>query len=244
MRAIMISDKPKWVAKILNGEKTIEVRKNKALATAIQKLIDKYGYADIYVYCSKDNKIFLRDYRDKKKWAVYWRFVAMEKDPSIVGEEPPILNGKVVFKFRCYKVEEIECAIDYYHECGRDCTYHTDSMCQEVLGERSCLYNDIDEYLDWKPDNIVGYAIHIGDLEIFDKPKELSEFYSIVKEKVKTDCPLNCKGWCITNYDCKYYVEDDCWGGQLACSCPTKEVNIKKQLTKAPQNFVYIESEE
>ena len=27
MKAIMISIKPKWVAKILNGEKTIEIRK-------------------------------------------------------------------------------------------------------------------------------------------------------------------------------------------------------------------------
>ena len=38
----MISIKPKWCAKIMNGEKTIEVRKNKALANAIQKLIDDY----------------------------------------------------------------------------------------------------------------------------------------------------------------------------------------------------------
>ena len=40
MKAIMIAIKPKWCAKIMNGDKTIEVRKNKALATAIQKLID------------------------------------------------------------------------------------------------------------------------------------------------------------------------------------------------------------
>ena len=46
MKAIMISIKPKWCAKIMNGEKTIEVRKNKALANAIQKLIDENGYAD------------------------------------------------------------------------------------------------------------------------------------------------------------------------------------------------------
>ena len=43
MKAIMISIKPKWCAKIMNGEKTIEVMKNKALANAIQKLIDQNG---------------------------------------------------------------------------------------------------------------------------------------------------------------------------------------------------------
>ena len=42
MKAIMISIKPKWCAKIMNGEKTIEVRKSKVLANAIQKLIDDY----------------------------------------------------------------------------------------------------------------------------------------------------------------------------------------------------------
>ena len=52
-KAILICIKPKWCAKILNGEKTIEVRKNKALANAIQKLIDEYGYAEFYVYCTK-----------------------------------------------------------------------------------------------------------------------------------------------------------------------------------------------
>ena len=38
IKAIMISIKPKWCAKIMNGEKTIEVRKSKVLANAIQKL--------------------------------------------------------------------------------------------------------------------------------------------------------------------------------------------------------------
>lgn len=53
MKAIIISDKPKWCALMMNGDKTIEFRKNKALANAIQKLIDENGYADIYVCCSK-----------------------------------------------------------------------------------------------------------------------------------------------------------------------------------------------
>ena len=45
MKAIMISGKPKWTAKIANGDKSTEVRTSKSLYKAIQKLIDEYGYA-------------------------------------------------------------------------------------------------------------------------------------------------------------------------------------------------------
>lgn len=154
------------------------------------------------------------------------------------------LNGKVIFKFRCYKVEEIECAIDYDHECGRDCTYHTDSTCQEVLGECSCLYNDIDEYLDWKPDNIVAYAIHIGKVEIFDRPQELRSFNKLgskekhekaLKYAMKEDCKIserihngvardNEVANCVELEEASYYM--GAYG-----------------LTKAPKNFCYVEVE-
>ena len=54
MKALMISDHPKWCALMMNGDKTVEVRVGTALYKATQKLIDKYGYADFYVYCTKD----------------------------------------------------------------------------------------------------------------------------------------------------------------------------------------------
>lgn len=47
MKAILMSIKPKWVAKILNGEKTIEIRKS----------IPKCNLPiDVYIYCTKDKK--------------------------------------------------------------------------------------------------------------------------------------------------------------------------------------------
>lgn len=46
-KAILISIKPKWVAKILNGKKTIEIRKS----------IPKCNLPiDVYIYCTKDKK--------------------------------------------------------------------------------------------------------------------------------------------------------------------------------------------
>ena len=46
MNAILMSIRPKWVAKILNGEKTIEIRKK------FPK--DYVGW--VYIYCTKDKK--------------------------------------------------------------------------------------------------------------------------------------------------------------------------------------------
>lgn len=158
MQAIMISIKPKWCAKIMNGEKTIEVRKSKALASAIQKLIDENGYAEIYVYCSKGKPYLF------SKWV---RDLAFWQERDINKEDT--LNGKVLFKFRCYKVEEIEDFIDLLSTQALNCI--------ELL-QKSCLtFEELHDYLPFKDDDSPrGYAIHISDLEIFNEPKELSEF--------------------------------------------------------------------
>lgn len=47
MKSILISIQPQWVEKILNGEKTIEIRKTKPNIKHI-KLPCK-----VYIYCSK-----------------------------------------------------------------------------------------------------------------------------------------------------------------------------------------------
>ena len=47
MKSIMISIQPKWVKKIVNGEKTIEVRKNKPNLARPFKC---------YIYCTQNKK--------------------------------------------------------------------------------------------------------------------------------------------------------------------------------------------
>ena len=70
------------------------------------------------------------------------------------------LLGKVVAKFTLNKVEEI-----------------TNRYCKGMLID-SCLTNyELNNYLG----NCIGYAWHISNLVIFDKPKELSEFQHKVK---------------------------------------------------------------
>lgn len=217
MKAIMISIKPKWVAKILNGDKTIEVRKNKALASAIQKLIDKQGYADIYVYCSKDGDNHLHKLYDHStdETLGYSTFYYQVNNVGKWGIEPVPLNGKVVFKFRCYKVEEIEIGTKKNTEQKDYSTFYS-SIDEMKLLKTSCLdAYEMLKYAGYCDDFLRAYkykvyAIHISDLEIFDKPKEISEFK-----------PYTCN-------QCDF---------QLCSYC-----NMRP-LTKAPQNFCYVKVE-
>ena len=203
MKSILISIKPKWVAKILNGEKTIEVRKNKALASAIQKLIDENGYADIYVYCSKSNTQYLIGSKNKV-CEILTKSAGATFSPNI---DKYIGNGKVIFKFRCYKVGVIHDFIESLEETEPSNRHITISNQEELLSKSCLTKEEIKTYGG-------NYAIHINDLEIFDKPKELSEFYKVGHYEDLDD----------------YFTDE-------------KHINGKWciPLTKAPQNFCYVE---
>ena len=134
MKAILMSIRPQYVAKILNGEKTIEIRKK------FPK--DYVGW--VYIYCCKQKKYEIGCHINYHK-----------------------VDGKVVARFWCDKVEHIEPRIVEWNM-----KHQTDTIDQEQLLERSQLsLIDLMKYCGG-----VGYAIHITKLEIFAKPKEISEF--------------------------------------------------------------------
>lgn len=165
MKSILISIKPKWVAKILNGEKTIEIRKTMPKCELpIQ----------VYIYCTKQNsKYFIKN-------KIY----------------NSMINGKVVAKFILDEVEELKVIHDSIYN-------------DMVIPEYRITHKELEDYLK----NKIGYAWHISNLEIFDRPRELSEFRKI-----------NATGNC---WKCKLF-------GNGCSTC---------QLTKAPQSMCYIESE-
>ena len=77
------------------------------------------------------------------------------------------------------------------------------------------------------------YTWHIDDLKIYDKPKELSEFYSVEKMKFKAE---------------RYFQNDE----SVASMTNSDLVNLTKdvekaykrkecRLTKAPQSYQYVE---
>lgn len=180
-KAILISIKPKYVAKILNGEKTIEVRKSKPKCNLP---------IDVYIYCTKQNAKY---YIENKIYN-------------------SMINGKVVAKFTLNKVEEIKLPYTKFGSsewvgCEEERTLQTQTMNEETLLEKCCLEEDeIYGYLNFKKSpNNVGYAWHISNLIIFDKPRELSEF--------KIPCDFKCPklGCCYCHKNTRLTKSPQSW---------------------------------
>ena len=204
MKAILISDHAKWCALMMKGIKKAEVRKGTALYKATKKLIDEYGYAEFYVYCTKGKPNLWLPYE-------YDCFELDEASQPYLSDKPIVdidtkMNGKVLFKFRCYKVEEITPFEEYESPFGMAYKLKENKIvcCQKA----QLTYDEYNRYLKGKN----GYAIHINDLEIFDEPKELREFIKCDNNHIRI-------GNCFIGF-----------GGI-------------PRLTKAPQNFCYVEVE-
>ena len=120
MKAILISIRPQWVAMILNGEKTIEIRKK------FPK--DYVGW--VYIYCTKTRPYITRGVRGD----VY---------PSCVSSQgivPHHLNSRVVARFWCDKVEKIEHRLLERH--------YTETLDDNELLDKSCLsHEELHNYL-------------------------------------------------------------------------------------------------
>jgi predicted transcriptional regulator len=145
-RSVLLSIRPEWLEKILNGKKTIEIR----------KVFPKNYVGWVYLYCSKAKPYLYETIMEDEYFT-----------SNTICEK--ILNGKVVARFWCDKVEEIR-----------------------VIGTNAELnqatqLNDFEiwSYLKGK----MGYSINITKLEIFDKPKELNEFFC--KNPFETKAPQN-----------------------------------------------------
>lgn len=216
MRAILMSDRPQWVVKIINGKKTLEVRN--------EFPSDYVGW--VYIYCTK-----ARHYTDllinntSQKMIFLNDMKAFWLDDFSRFEHLKMLNGKVVGRFWCDNIEEI---FKHAHQCGNidigidyDIELMTRTLCEIELIRQSHLTKDeLYKYLFWRaPENKIslGVAIHISQLEIFDTPKELSEFKHYKK-----------------------FSEID-----YMLPIPKKETCERLvPLTRAPQSWQYIEVEE
>lgn len=125
----------------------------------------------LLLYCTKA-KPYLNDYR---KVEFCNKFVVMSKKVDDVN-----CNGKIVAECD-YEVEEIKLIFDNYF---RDAFIKT-AVIESVL-KNGCLTEK--ELLDYLKGNN-GYAIHIKNLHIFDKPKELSDYYSDLQRWVEIKAP-------------------------------------------------------
>lgn len=167
MKAILISIKPKWVAKILNGEKTLEIRKT---APKCELPID------VYIYCTKNKLhyragalVFNKDDCFKRSVDGTYKYgdgvELMGYSPDYPYDKNNFLNGKIVAKFKLRFVEKI-----YAYGAGELDTELGSSL--EELSFESCVPEK--DLLSYVGNGAFYWAI--SNLEIFDEPKELADF--------------------------------------------------------------------
>ena len=96
------------------------------------------------------------------------------------------LNGKIVAEFE-FDVDKIYAIKREYHETRYSTNpYITTKTVIKPILEKSNLYlEELDQYLNGED----GYAINIENLHIFDKPKELSDYYSDIQRIVERPAP-------------------------------------------------------
>lgn len=205
MKAVLISIQPKWVEKIASGQKTIEVRKT------APKCKEPFR---CYIYCSKDNAneiVLLKNYKNRFIFGDY---------RNADGHFYTIANGKVIGEFVCDKIIEWQHdkGHQYYVEYPDDCTsYFPYLKCHSEATGLKC--SEIENYGKGK----TLYGWHISDLKIYDKPKELSEFYTI--DESGSDCCIAC-----------VYHETPL--EEMPCRTCTGE---RRYLYRPPQSWQYVE---
>lgn len=152
----------------------------------------------VELYCSKDMRSFSRipkEFQNK-----YRPFI-----------------GKVGARFVCDKIDRIE--IRHFSEIGHFNVYCSVSENpNDNWRKESCLTeSEIVEYGKLAP--IFGW--HISDLVIYDKPKELYDFWRECKEHCECDgCPSH-------SWDCE--IGDEC------------ATDGFRRITRPPQSWQYVE---
>lgn len=181
-KSVMISINTEWVYQILNGRKTVEVRKT------IPKLKTPFK---CYIYCTKDGK-------EPLSYADYCGYDMTDYSEDFLA------NGKVVAEFVCDRINPIPIY---------------DGWMVDVVDLQTTRLT-VRELLEYAGgvDGKKLYGWHISDLKIYDKPKELREFWNWKKCNSCKESGYESSA-CIYDEDCKVPVI----------------------LTRPPQSWCYVE---
>lgn len=191
MKAVLISIQPKWCELIASGIKTVEVRKSKPKIETPFK---------VYIYETQGRKYSFKVKADTIAKHDDDRFLDCARGNPPIKEDK---NGKPYFSYGRMKViGEFVCdeITEYPYETFNDGEHF---MPYGEL-EKTCLDGwELYDYLGTKD----GYGWHISNLKIYDKPKELSEFYRVCEKPECDDCPYlhfentpnSYEGWCMVD---------------------------------------------
>ena len=203
MKSVLISIQPYWVFLII--AKTMGWSIDKEKTVEVRKNYPKSNDWNkvVKIYCSKDKKSFAQ----------------------IPKEYQPLMEkflGKVTGEFVCDKIFEIE------YQCGSyRCKGLTVLENDRVASASKLSLRDIRNYLSCNN----GYGWHISNLVIYDKPRELSDFYA------------KCNKF---DLDKKEIYEAHCTDcGNEHGIAPCEYINKKwcVPITRPPQSWCYVESE-
>lgn len=175
MKTVLLPVHSHWCQLILNGEKTVEVRKTKPREAAPFRVL---------LYCTKGP---LELAKDKNGNIV---FLSRNKKADISDFE--ILSGKVIAEFVCDEISKFtaEFVDEDYYEDIRYCYTTTDDEEDEIiistnednnpnknwLCKESCLsFDDVKKYIGVNFHEIPFYAWHISALKI-EKLTDISKF--------------------------------------------------------------------
>ena len=191
MKSVLISIHPQWCEKIVNGEKTIEVRKSAPKEVPFKA----------YIYCTKAKS--------------QWRYSDYEGAYENSKGEIVYAQQHVIGEFICNEIEE-------FHEWelspqGKFAEFEEERL-KKFLSAACLSIAEVVHYRENLPYYKPLYGLHISNLKIYDKPKELSEF--------KKPCPTKEKGDCLT-CDC---LADNDYGG--ICT---------NFVTRPPQSYMFVE---
>ncbi len=196
MKSVLISTRPKWCEKICHvigkeeaGKPIYEKR------IEVRKTAPKEVPFKAYIYETKGSKR---------------RYLNDRFNSFFTGKSCYTDMGKVIGDFVCDKVYLIK------NQGNSFVVANEEQGVTNEIARQSCLdYDDMVSYLGNKD----GYGWHISDLKIYDKPKELSEFWG--------------------RKNCLAADTVECWN----CFATCLEINGKhcQPLTRPPQSWCYIE---
>ena len=193
MKAVLISVRPEWVHKILDGRKTIEIRKTAPKIAAPFKC---------YIYCtlSGSNELFREILNgdvaewNRGRWADR--------------------KGNVVAEFVCDNIRSFDVPYPAFQK----------EMNKSIM-EQSCLtYYQLHRYA--YHDKLYGW--HISNLKVYDKPKNLCEFFYPCEKQKYPYC-----------FDCKQSLQKG--EERLMDGMRHYDVPCGNWVKRPPQSWCYVE---
>lgn len=152
-KAVMLSIRPKWCEKIIDGDKTIEVRKTRPKLETPFKC---------YIYCTVEtagyDALWVLDAPTREKYS-FMAVSAYLENPKGANKG----NGKVIGEFTCERIVPIT------YDGGRLwCSTNA------AFSPATCLSQA--EIIAYIGDKGRCYGWHMSNLRIYDQPRDLTEF--------------------------------------------------------------------